>query len=783
MRNSNNVRRWVQALKYILASALLLSAAVFMLLYGARLYAEYSAGTERHEVRESIGVQEETEEAEEMAQTGTDGYWDISLRLDSGSEVEEIKLYVADDDACFFLPACSLSCSFSLLYDEDAYELLIDDNLMQSGARLSSQVMECTHTLIILRKTGASDAETLQTEREGSGEELFAGSLRYMLSENLPAVFIETYNGTMEWINQSKENEEPGTMCILTAEGETDSEGAVSSIHARGNSSFTGAEKKSYKVTLEEAGDLLGMGEGTNWVLAANAFDVTKLRNGLAYELARELGLRYAMDTRYVDVWCNGEYAGNYLLCESVEVDTNRVDIGAAAGSYLFVTDHVEEGDVTFVDPISYRTYIIRYPQESTQEDADAFLSRIEQIEELIADCDTEEKYETLKEYIDMDSFAIMYLMNLLTNEVDTNVLSVWYYLDGSDGKLYMGPAWDYDRAWGNDDRSAYIELNSYGQGFPEWLADIPYFMEDVKSKLEENRELLETFTDRTDTLADEIRTSVRMDSLVNHDLTSSPAEGFAADLSYLKNYMERRLALTLDVIENPEDYYRIYIESRQTGKIYWLRVGDTIPEAVLQYLADTFKCTGFQVNNGNYVETGYPVMSDLVLYPYYDEAAVETVQNAAVIDTETEEDMAFSETEQNVQTADASTQTAALYTAGKETGMILLSILIMVTPGIITMGILSDFRCREESNRQTLCRLWMEYLISEFLIFMFAYGVIYILKGSVTLSLSAAVADSEYTLYQSNTVFLFMLLELVGACGLGIGVRKYREKRGKDTD
>ena len=40
-----------------------------------------------------------------------------------------------------------------------------------------------------------------------------------------------------------------------------------------------------------------------------------------------DLGLAYTSESTYVDLYVNGEYYGNYLLIESVEVGTDRVDI------------------------------------------------------------------------------------------------------------------------------------------------------------------------------------------------------------------------------------------------------------------------------------------------------------------------------------------------------------------------------------------------------------------------------------------------------------------------
>ncbi|MGN1412432.1 MAG: CotH kinase family protein, partial [Oscillospiraceae bacterium] len=96
-------------------------------------------------------------------------------------------------------------------------------------------------------------------------------------------------------------------------------------IKGRGTSTW-GFAKKPYKIKLDSKSNLFGMGKNKHWVLLANYADGTLMRNYTAYSLAKGLG-QVAMDSVFVDVIINGEYVGNYQLCEQIRVSDDRVDI------------------------------------------------------------------------------------------------------------------------------------------------------------------------------------------------------------------------------------------------------------------------------------------------------------------------------------------------------------------------------------------------------------------------------------------------------------------------
>ena len=104
-------------------------------------------------------------------------------------------------------------------------------------------------------------------------------------------------------------------------------------IKARGNSTYN-LPKKPYKIKLDKSSDLFGMGKNKHWVLLAQYFDESLMRNKIVYDFSGKMGLEYCKST-WVDVVFNGEYIGVYQLCEQIRIGETRVDI----------TDWEEEGE------------------------------------------------------------------------------------------------------------------------------------------------------------------------------------------------------------------------------------------------------------------------------------------------------------------------------------------------------------------------------------------------------------------------------------------------------
>lgn len=280
--------------------------------------------------------------------------------------------------------------------------------------------------------------------------ETYKRQITFMKSENVPTIYIDTTSGSMKYIHAQKGNEETGEMRIYVPGERSNYTGVIEAINGRGNSTWDDFDKKPYNLKLKNEANLLGMGTAQKWILLANAYDPSHMRNKISYDFADELGLKYSPDSQWVDLYLNGEYAGLYLLCERNEVHEERVAI-PEEGSFLLSVERearLQENDRQYIltnAGLALRTHYA---------DADVDLAgKIQSVENAIL---SEEGIDSITgkswtELIDVESWARKYLMEEFFANTDGGVLSQFYYLDGSDssGKLYAGPVWDFDASQG----------------------------------------------------------------------------------------------------------------------------------------------------------------------------------------------------------------------------------------------------------------------------------------------------------------------------------------------
>lgn len=184
--------------------------------------------------------------------------------------------------------------------------------------------------------------------RTGDAADGITYDLEVMFTSGIAALFFDTQSGMLDTLHASKDYSESGSMLIMDSRGNKYFEGDIDDIHCRGNSSYEDTDKKSYTIKLSQKADLFGMGEDRKWILTANAFDDTLLRNTIAFDIAKMLKLSYTPDVQYIDVWANGEFLGNYLLSEKIEVGKNRVNIGNLEDDMMELNGNLEPETLEF---------------------------------------------------------------------------------------------------------------------------------------------------------------------------------------------------------------------------------------------------------------------------------------------------------------------------------------------------------------------------------------------------------------------------------------------------
>ena len=228
-------------------------------------------------------------------------------------------------------------------------------------------------------------------------------------------------------------------------------ENVSAKIRGRGNSTWE-VEKKPYKLKFDKKIDLFGNGEAKDWVLIANYFDLSLVRQYLAFQVGAVFDkLWTTSSTQFVDLYLNDEYLGVYMLCEQVEVQKNRVDIdknvqNVDTGYLIEIDARATADDNKFV--IGGKNHVIKFPKVDDEYYTDAHYEFIKQYLNDAYDAILNSDYATICQYIDVESFAQAYIVFELFNCVDVGYASFFMYKDAG-GKLCCGPIWDFDRSLG----------------------------------------------------------------------------------------------------------------------------------------------------------------------------------------------------------------------------------------------------------------------------------------------------------------------------------------------
>lgn len=276
-------------------------------------------------------------------------------------------------------------------------------------------------------------------EMRTEGKETEYTQVVFMRGSDIPTLRLETASGSMDHILSQKGNYESGYMQVVDADGRTDCVARVDSIAGRGNTSWD-AEKKSFIVKLNEEEELLGMGAAKSWVLCANYYDGAYIRNQIGFELAAAGGIAYACDSRFAELYINDEYMGLYQVMEKIQTGKNRMDIG---DKYLLEIDYRDRAakEAAGVMLSNDQPIVIHAPEKDRDEAGvqqffDEFSRRMEE-------------GEVPAEKMDMVSFAKMFVMEDILQDMDFGYTSHYMYLDLENEILYDGPVWDMDNTMG----------------------------------------------------------------------------------------------------------------------------------------------------------------------------------------------------------------------------------------------------------------------------------------------------------------------------------------------
>ncbi|NNC69852.1 MAG: hypothetical protein HKN90_03415 [Flavobacteriaceae bacterium] len=285
-------------------------------------------------------------------------------------------------------------------------------------------------------------------------------------------------------------------------------------IEYRGATSQALFPKKSFGLETRDANNndldvsLAGFPEEEDWILYGPYSDKSLLRNLLIYDLSRDIN-RYASRTTFAELTLNNDYRGVYVFMEKLKRDKNRIDINRlrvdentgedVTGGYILKIDKTEGNNLGegYNELNSFRSaytpnnassnqdiyFLYEYPdaEDITVEQKAYITSYISNFEDALASNNFKDPDLGYQAYIDVPSFIDFFLLNELSNNIDAYRLSTFMHKD-KNGKLKMGPIWDFNLAFGNADYCSGGETNVWSYKFNErcsgdfWL--VPFWWE-----------------------------------------------------------------------------------------------------------------------------------------------------------------------------------------------------------------------------------------------------------------------------------------------------------------
>lgn len=334
------------------------------------------------------------------------------------------------------------------------------------------------------------------------GEDISAYEI--MTDENIGSLHFfsdDPENMGMDYIHDSADHstKAPGSIVLLDENLNVEYEGGVEAIKGRGNSTWKGADKKPYQIKLAKKADLLdpvdGLQKAKKWILLADAFDTTLIRNEIAYSLAREMGLESTPEGKHVELYYDGEYRGVYFLCEKVEIGNGRIEINdmedhpeITTGGYLLEIDrmYARREPAYFMNKVA-GPIVCKSPEEPTDEQMEYIQGIVSEAMQCIENGGKSPSSDkTLFDYFDRDSLVKYFLVNEWIVNADAYLTSTYMYKPENSDKLFMGPVWDCDYSMGKR-----TTKGAYGSWYLPFLAEdlikIPEFRQALQEEYVNN--------------------------------------------------------------------------------------------------------------------------------------------------------------------------------------------------------------------------------------------------------------------------------------------------------
>ena len=405
----------------------------------------------------------------------------ISSLVEVNDSAPTVEWFLAEDGNYYLFVPTSISTALCKVSFEAGGEVKIDGEKVENGSMIS-----------LNGKTAFDVSCGLKTY-----------NVKIIEETELASIFITTASGSLDAIHADKEHKEEGYIKIIDANGLTSQyDGDLEYIKGRGNSTWK-MEKKPYNLKLDKKADLFGMGKSKKWSLIANHSDTSLMRNAIIYSVAGEV-LEYTPKYTPVDLYINNDYMGSYILTTRVEVGDNRVEIENLddanedanpdvdfdslplagtrgqysglmegtqkwveipndpediSGGYLMEMEIADRYDSEISGFVSDggQPVIFKNPEYATENEVKYISGVYQNFEDAVmAENGTNENGDYYTALCDIITFQKFYAINEWASNMDCGLTSTYLYKPQGDDKLYAGPVWDFDIAFGNNSSNRY---------------------------------------------------------------------------------------------------------------------------------------------------------------------------------------------------------------------------------------------------------------------------------------------------------------------------------------
>lgn len=460
--------------------------------------------------------------------------------------MQKVKLFQRNEnDYYVFMPSEMLY--ETQVYFETFYELQIGNVTYKSGDVLTD-----------IR----SDSPLVMSAMTQQGEIVEEGTIKFFFSIGVPSVYIETDSGTFDNVNAQRDVKENIQYATITEDGMLDCFGH-GTIKARGNTSFH-AEQKSYSMNLSSQQSLLGLETASEWALVANYENtVQQLKNKIVLDLAEILEMPHTPDCKFVNIYLNNQYNGMYLLAQKVSADGGSVHLEKEGAGNNLSGPYLLEFDARYErEPVWFKTntknVVVKYPKVITEESLEYISNYLKKAEDAISSSEA----LFCKDYIDIDSWTSMYLMQEFFVQQDVEFASFYLYKYADDPLIYAGPVWDFDLAYGRIYHGWYEKTTQQTVWLDErggWLGtldDSEWFQEMlIKKYYDKFAPSLQIYMDEE---LPQVIDTVVYSSWMNSQRWNRGETDIWTDAEQLIAWMSQRKNFMDDYMANKESYHKV---------------------------------------------------------------------------------------------------------------------------------------------------------------------------------------------------------------------------------